>query len=98
MSRGKHRNEYSEIDDIKSDLQSLKSNVVALTQHLKANGTDHLVDLEGRAVKTVSRLKVQGAEQYKVMESHVRDNPGQAVMIAFAGGLLASLLLNGRRS
>lgn len=98
MSRGKHRSEYNEIDDIKSDLQSLKSNVVALTQHLTANGAEQIVDLEGRAKKTVSKLKVQGAAKYKELEGQVREKPGQALMIAFAGGILASMLLNNRRS
>lgn len=98
MSRGKHTNEYNEIDDIKSDLQSLKSNVVALTQHLKANGVDHLTDIEGRAAKTAKKLKVEGARRYKEVEEHVRENPGQALVVAFAGGVLASLLLSARRS
>lgn len=98
MSRGKHSNEYNEIDDIKNDLQSLKSNVVALTQHLKANGAEHLVDFEGRAAKTAKKLKVEGSRRYKEVEDHVRENPGQAMMVAFAGGVLASLLLSARRS
>ncbi len=96
MSRGKQTTEYNEIDDIKNDLQSLKSNVVALTQHLTANGADHLVEFEGKAAKTAAKLKAEGARRYKEVENQVREKPGQALMIAFAGGLLASLLLSRR--
>lgn len=96
MSRGKQTNEYNEIDDIKNDLQSLKSNVVALTQHLKANGADHLIEFEGRAAKTARKVKAEGARRYKEVEESVRANPGQALLVAFAGGLLASLLLTRR--
>lgn len=97
MAKGKYRNEFDEIDHIKSDLQSLKTNVVALTQHLKDNGAEHLVDLEGKAKKKFTKLSVEGQRRYKEVEDHVRENPGQSILIAFAGGILASYLMSGRR-
>lgn len=96
MSKGKNIKEYSEIDDIKDDLQSLKSNTVALTRHLKEDGVDHLADLESRAAKAGKKFKAEGKRRYKEIEDGVRANPGQALLAAFAGGLVVSMLLSRR--
>ena len=96
MSKEKFKKEYDEIDHIREDIKSLKSNVVALTQHIKENGSEQVAVLETRARKTARSLSKSGKQKYEQMENHVRENPTQSVMMAFCGGLLASYLMKRR--
>jgi ElaB/YqjD/DUF883 family membrane-anchored ribosome-binding protein len=97
MPKNTQINEYEEINDIKSDLKSLKSNTVALTHHLKEDGAERIVDLEERAKETFGKISAEGQKKFKEVEVQVRENPTQALLIAFAGGMLASYLMRGRR-
>lgn len=96
MARGKHKDDYNEIDDIKTDLQSLRSNVVALTRHLTENGVEKIEGLEGQTKKMTHKLGVEGKRRYREVEKKVQENPGQAMLFAFCGGLLANALLRRR--
>lgn len=96
MSKEKINKEYDEIEHIREDIKSLKSNVVALTQHMKENGSDQVAVLEARARKTARNLSKSGKQKYEKVENHVRENPAQSVMMAFCGGVLASYLLKSR--
>ncbi|MGZ9097055.1 MAG: hypothetical protein ACXW30_02015 [Micavibrio sp.] len=80
----------SEIQDIKDDLQSLRSNVVTLAQDIKNGGG--AVAREG-----VDHLKSIGQYEFQKVEDHVREKPGQSLALAFCAGLVFSYLIGGRR-
>lgn len=92
------KNEYPEIDDIREDLNSLKDNVVELTRHIKKDGEFQTHKLQDMAVDQIDTLKDVGLRQYKIMEKRVKRKPVQAIAIAFAAGLISSMLLGGRQS
>lgn len=88
--------EYDEIQNIKEDLSSLKGNVVTLTQHLTEDGLFKLGETKGQLKVLAKAIQKDGAKRYKDVEKKVQQNPGQAMLIAFAGGMLASALLKRR--
>ncbi len=88
--------EYDEIQHIKEDLSSLKTNVVTLTQHLTDEGRVKLIDAKGQLKTLAKVLQKDGARRYHDVEKKVQQNPAQAVLLAFAGGMLASALLKRR--
>ena len=90
------KTEFTEIDDIKSDLESLKSNVIELTKHLKEAGKKDVKNLKNEAVEKLEVVKTKSEEQIDAIKENVQNNPMQAVGIAFVTGLFASVLL-GRR-
>lgn len=92
----KAHNQYREIDDIKKDIDSLKSNTVALTSHLADDGKEKLHEAGGQLRTFLSACKKDGAKYYHEAEDKVRQNPGQSIALAFAGGLLLSALLKRR--
>ncbi len=92
----KVKDTYPEINDIKSDLDSLKSNVVELTNHIKNDGAAQSQVLKKAALKQVGEIKKGGEKQLKLVEGRVREKPVQSLAAAFAAGLFASLIL-GRR-
>lgn len=93
----KSKTSYPEIDEIKEDLDSLKDNVVALTKHVQKDGVEQVEDLSKTAQKRLTLLKMRGRQEMKKVEKQVKAKPAQSVAIAFAGGVLASMLLRGRR-
>lgn len=88
--------EYDELESIKKDLSSLKSNVVTLTQHLTDDGAVKIADIRGQLKGVAKSVRSDAAKQYKNVEKKVQQNPGQAVLLAFAGGMLASMLMKRR--
>lgn len=92
----KAQNEYNEIQDIKKDINSLKSNAVSLSHHLADDGREKLHEASGQLKSLVSACKKDGVRYYHQAENKVRENPGQALLVAFAGGLLLSALLKRR--
>lgn len=69
----------SEIEDIKEDLQSLKSNVVTLAQDIKNGGGAVARD-------SLDHLKAVGQEGFDKIENRVRENQGKALLWRFAPG------------
>lgn len=94
----KSKTNYTEIDDIREDLDSLRSNVVELTKHIKKDGSTHTKELQHLAQTRWEDFKESGQRQYKTLERQVKAKPAQALAIAFATGMFASLLMSGRRS
>lgn len=92
----KSKETYTEIDDIREDLNSLKNNVIALTNHIKKDGAAQTEDFKGYAAAQLHQMKANGELQMKHLEKNVKAHPGRSLMIAFASGLVASMLL-GRR-
>lgn len=85
--------QYDEIENIREDLDSLKSNIVELTKHIAADGNEQAQELKERALDQIAALQNTGLKQYKSFEKSVKSNPGQSVAMAFAAGLALSLLL-----
>lgn len=88
---------YPEIEEIKEDLDSLKDNVVQLTKHIQKDGAEHASELTEIAKARTAALKLRGKAELKRVEKQVKAKPAQSIAIAFAGGILASMLLRGRR-
>lgn len=88
--------EYEEIDDIKSDLDSLRNNVVKLTRNLKQDGLETAENVKEHLKESVHALREKGEESLKRVEDKVRDNPRNSVLLAFGAGILASILLRRR--
>lgn len=88
---------FTEIDDIKQDLASLKDNVVELTKHITQEGMNKVEKVEDAASDKISDLSSQSRQQMQKLEKQVKEKPAQSIAIAFATGILASMLLNSRR-
>lgn len=92
----KTKSTYSEIDDIREDLDSLKNNVVELTQHLRRDGSVRSQELRSAIMDQFALFQQSGRDQYKNVEKRIKAQPGKSIAIAFAAGLAASLLLRRR--
>lgn len=95
------KEEYPGIEDIRSDLDALRSNVVELTRHIQQNGAGHIheitEDISDMAHKRAETLRKAGKRELKKFESQVKAHPGQSVALAFAAGMALSMLAGGRR-
>ncbi|MBI1301924.1 MAG: hypothetical protein GC137_09750 [Alphaproteobacteria bacterium] len=87
---------YSEIDDIIEDLNSLKSNVVELTKHVKKDSRYQTEELRNVMFDRWEEFQSSSKQRYKDIEKRVKAKPGQSMAIAFAAGLAASVLLRRR--
>jgi ElaB/YqjD/DUF883 family membrane-anchored ribosome-binding protein len=92
----KAKTSYPEIEDIREDLDSLKTNVVELTKHLTKDGHEHSLEMKDIAKERLQALKTSGLKQMKTVEKRVKQKPVESIGIAFATGLAVSYLL-GRR-
>ncbi len=81
--------DFEEIQHIREDISSLKTNVVALTRHLKENGEHRVDSLERRAEEKLRN----GLEK---VEKQVKANPGQSLTMAFCAGVLLNYFLDRR--
>lgn len=97
----KSKNKYPELEEIREDLDSLKDNVVALTKHVRRDGVGQVEEMSDVALAKISKaqgaLQKQGKKQIERLDKQVKSKPLESIAVAFAGGLLASLLLNNRR-
>jgi ElaB/YqjD/DUF883 family membrane-anchored ribosome-binding protein len=84
------------IDEIREDLDSLKTNIIELTRHMKAETGARTQLLRSGVLGQVNSLKKTGAEQFEKLEGQVKAKPAQSLALAFVGGMLFSYLL-GRR-
>lgn len=89
----KARSEFPEIEEIKQDIDSLKSNVVELTKHMKSEGKVQASRIGEVAMQQLEELKKSAQLEYLKAEKAVKAKPGQSIAIAFGAGLLASFLL-----
>jgi ElaB/YqjD/DUF883 family membrane-anchored ribosome-binding protein len=88
---------FPEIQEIRDDLDSLKTNVVELTRHLRSEGEDQANMIAEKARKKVAMLRKTGFQEMQKVERRIKAHPAQSLAIAFAVGAVASLLA-GRRS
>lgn len=83
----------SEVEAIKKDLNSLKSNVVELTKTLNEDQETKLDALKEAALQNVTALKTQGQERFEQIKEGVKSEPTKSIGLAFAAGALVSFLL-----
>jgi len=93
----KIKKNYPEIDEIKEDLDSLKDNVVAVTKHVQKDGIEQANELGQIAKDRIDEIQARSKIEAKKIEKQVKAKPAQSVALAFAGGILASLLFRGRK-
>lgn len=84
------------IDEIREDIDSLKSNIVELTRHMKAETGVRTEVLKNTVLGQVASLKNTGIAQYEKLEGQVKTKPAQSLAVAFAAGFIASYLLSRR--
>ncbi len=87
---------YSEIDHIKEDINSLKTNVVELTKHLKKDAQYETANLKDKATDQIEHIKEIGQSKFTDLENQIKDKPSQSVALAFVSGLLLSMLMKKR--
>ena len=96
MPKTKTGNNYPEIADIRSDLDSLKDNVVELTKHLKKDQNHQVEEIKAMLADKWHKVQDTSREQIDHLETRVKEKPAQSIGIAFAAGLVASYLLTRR--
>lgn len=82
---------------LKDDAQVMLDDAKVLSRDLKSEGRKQLSVAEERAREALEEAKVKGRDQMEAMTKFVQNNPGQSIAIAFVGGIIASMLLGGRR-
>jgi ElaB/YqjD/DUF883 family membrane-anchored ribosome-binding protein len=80
---------YPELEAISDDFKALKSDVANLAAHVKKQGLKDVTNMAKAEYKSVLALGQK-------FEDRIKEKPAQSIAIAFAGGLILSLLL-GRR-
>lgn len=96
MARDFAAKDYEELEDIKQDLDSLRSNVVQLTRHLKHDGAAKAADVKERLKDGMGELRAKSEERLHDLEEKVRENPRNSILLAFGAGVLANILLRRR--
>lgn len=86
-----------DLNTLKSDAQVMIDDAKVLGRDLKVEGRKQLSAAEERAKEALEQAKEKGRDQFEVMSQFVQSNPGQSLAIAFVGGIIASMLLGGRR-
>ena len=86
-----------DLKTLKDDAQVVLDDAKVLGRDLKTEGRKQLSVAEERAREALEGAKEKGRDQFEAMTSFVQNNPGQSVAIAFVGGIIASMLLGGRR-
>jgi ElaB/YqjD/DUF883 family membrane-anchored ribosome-binding protein len=79
----------AEVSRLKNDAKDFSRNGKAIIHDGAHVTADYLQDL-GNSLKKTGRMTLEKTE------AHIQDKPGQSIAIAFAAGMLASLLF-GRR-
>lgn len=88
--------DFSELDEIRGDIDALKTHIAELSRHLQAYSKEELAALTDEARKRVVNLQKAGKKEFKKLESEIQDRPLESVAIALAAGVVLSFLM-GRR-
>ena len=86
-----------DLENLKEDARVLQRDAQILGRDLKEEGYKQLSKAEEKAKEALEEAKVKGRDTFAEMTTFVQNNPGQSVAIAFVGGIIASMLLGGRR-
>ena len=81
---------FPEINDIKDDLTSLKTDIAKLYRHVYKDGGKQVKEF---ANNKIGEVQDASRESLKKLEKRVTDKPTQSIAIAFAAGIVASILL-----
>ena len=84
---------FDEFEEIRKDLESLKSNVTALGKHLKAEGREKAGEARELLDEGIDALLGKGDKGLEMLDESVKDNPRRALAIAFAAGIVLNLLM-----
>lgn len=84
------------IDNIRKDIGQLQTQLSSLARDIGVVSTSQLSQATGYINRSVSQLKDTSADYMHKAEERIKENPGQAISIAFAVGLLASYLIRRR--
>lgn len=79
----------AELQEIRNDLNALKTNVVTLAQDLKNGGGTV-------ARQSLDSLKAAGQDEFQKIEEFVQEKPAQSLALAFCAGLVFSALISRR--
>jgi ElaB/YqjD/DUF883 family membrane-anchored ribosome-binding protein len=74
----------------------VKENIVGLAQHAKDIGNEKAHQASEYVREHATSLKLSGTDALRRVESRIKAKPGQSIGIAFAAGILASILLRRR--
>lgn len=85
MADRRTRRHYDEIDDIRSDITSLRDHVRNLSRTLGE-------DVRLQTNHQIQNASIKSRKAMRNVENQVREHPGQSLLLAFAGGLLASVM------
>jgi ElaB/YqjD/DUF883 family membrane-anchored ribosome-binding protein len=84
------------IDMIRKDIGQLQTQLSTLARDIGVVGTSQFSHATGYINRSVSQLKDSSSDYMRRAEDRIKENPGQAISIAFAVGLLASYLVRRR--
>lgn len=97
----KNFSSYPEIEDIRDDLESLKTNVVELTRHVQENGSDkamHLAEaVAEKAQKQMAKIQTRSKRELQRVERAIKAKPAQSLALAFTAGIVVSQMLAHRK-
>jgi ElaB/YqjD/DUF883 family membrane-anchored ribosome-binding protein len=85
--------QYGEISDIRSDLESLKTNVKSLTQHIQSDGREKAEQVKSALNESLDTLRKKSDEGLLVLEDSVKENPRRSLVVAFLAGFIINVLM-----
>lgn len=80
----------AELNRLKESTLDLARNVKSISAHKTQAANDYMYEI-------ASDIKSSGSDALRKTESYIREKPGQSVGMAFAVGMLTSILLRRRR-
>ncbi len=85
-----------EVENIKEDFRTLKSDVATLAKHVKSDGAtiarNAAHDIEEKASEKYAFFKKEGRKQMDKLEAQVHAKPMQSIAVAFGVGAILALL------
>lgn len=89
----KTANHNKSVATLRHDIDAIKEDVSTLANHALEAGVKNASMLTEQAVDRFEDLKETSLKSYERVEKRIREKPGQSMAIAFAGGVLLSMLL-----
>lgn len=87
------RNTTQSLQNIREDIQALKSDVIELGRTVKSDGLKKIEDATTDLQEKIDNLKDQGSNEMVRLQDYIRNNPNQSVAAAFALGAVLTLLV-----